>query len=588
MLKAVTTSEPLPPRDEGLFAVVGRRRLAGPVVLFGLLTALAALTEGAGLVLLVPMLAALDTGAAATGLTGRMGAALAAVGVPVQLEPLLLLFVLLVTLRAALGMARDLAGLRFEAAAIDGLRHRAWSALVHCDWRTIAALRQTDASSLIISSIDRVGYGVRQLIALFANAATLGSIALAGLAIAPAIVILAGVGGVLVLLAYRGLRRRAGLLGQELGEAYSNVHAALIEGLGALRLIKSFGREQAALEGLDDAFARTRRAEYAFGRDTGLARLAFQGAGAALLALVVWLAVRRWGMGAAAVIPTVALFARALPLLGLVQESWQNWAHARPALVDAVNLVHRTEAAAEHEGGRAQAPVAAIPAHLPPIVVERVTVRHAARAEPALDTVSLDLPPGSITALLGPSGAGKSTLADILCGLIAPDEGELRVGEAPIRGAARRQWRERVAYVQQEPVLFHASLRENLLWGAPAADEAAIAAALRAASADFALALPEGLDTVVGDRGARLSGGERQRIALARGLLRAPDLLILDEVTSALDSANEAAVTDAIRRLKGSLTIVIIGHRGALAELAERRITLAAGRVCDGTFAARG
>ena len=178
-----------------------------------------------------------------------------------------------------------------------------------------------------------------------------------------------------------------------------------------------------------------------------------------------------------------------------------------------------------------------------------------------------------------PSGAGKSTLADVLCGLTGPDSGALRVGGTPVEGALRRAWRARVAYVQQDPLLFHASIRENLLWSAPEASDAALREALEAASALFVLTLPDGLDTVVGDRGVRLSGGERQRIALARGLLRHPDLLILDEVTSALDAANEAAVSAAIARLKGRLTIVTIGHRGVLAELSDLTVALAGGRV---------
>ena len=145
--------------------------------------------------------------------------------------------------------------------------------------------------------------------------------------------------------------------------------------------------------------------------------------------------------------------------------------------------------------------------------------------------------------------------------------------------AARRGWREQVAYVQQEPVLFHTTIRENLRWAFPAADDAALDAALRDAAAHFVFALPEGLDTLVGDRGGRLSGGERQRIALARGLLRAPALLILDEATSALDAVSEAAVAEAIAGLHGRLTILIIGHRGALADLADRSLQLENGRI---------
>lgn len=226
--------------------------------------------------------------------------------------------------------------------------------------------------------------------------------------------------------------------------------------------------------------------------------------------------------------------------------------------------------------GQAAQPV---PAPLHELALRAVTVRHADRAAPALDGVTLALPVGSTTILSGPSGAGKSTVADVLGGLMAPDSGDLLLDGVALDPARRRGWRDRVAYVQQDPVLFHASIRNNLLWAAPGANEADLQAALRDASAEFVFALPDGLDTMVGDRGARLSGGERQRIALARGLLRDPALLILDEVTSALDADNEAAVTRAIAGLHGRLTILIIGHRGALASLADHAVGLDGGRV---------
>lgn len=543
-------------------------------LLLGLLTSANALTEGAGVMLLVPMLAVLG----ADGRTpGWAGALLARIDPGLRLEVLLAGFVSMMALRALLGAARDLAALALETRVVDGLRLRCWRALADCDWQILSEVRSAQASSMLISHADRVGDGLHHLIALVTASATILAVGLAALVIAPQLAVGAVAGGLVGLLAFAGLRRRAAGLGAQLEEIYRTIHGRLAEGLGALRLIKSFGQEQASAEAVAQAFAARRRAQFGLMRSTGAGRVLYQACGAILLAGLVWLAIRRWNLGPAAVLPMVALFARALPLLGAVQDAWQHWAHERPAVAALFGFIDRLEAHAETAEGAGSALPA--PGAMLPLALHEVSVIRSQRDGPTLDRVSLELAPGSVTAISGPSGAGKSTLADVLGGLISPSSGAFTVGGEIVTGAARRGWRERVAYVQQEPVLFHATIRENLLWAAPGAGAAELEQALRDAAAGFVFALPQGLETVVGERGASLSGGERQRIALARGLLRRPELLILDEVTSALDAANEAAVAGAVAGLRGRMTIVIIGHRGALAELADRRLTLACGRV---------
>jgi ATP-binding cassette subfamily C protein len=136
------------------------------------------------------------------------------------------------------------------------------------------------------------------------------------------------------------------------------------------------------------------------------------------------------------------------------------------------------------------------------------------------------------------------------------------VDEKPLRTEQMRSWRNKIGYVPQDTFLFHDTVRANLLWARPEASDEEVREALRLAAAeDFVSRLPQGMDTVLGDRGVRLSGGERQRLALARALLRKPSLLILDEATSNLDSENERRIQEAIERLHGSITILIITHR---------------------------
>ena len=533
----------------------------------GLLMAGSALTEGAGIILLVPLLASLGGGD-----TGRIGAVLAMIGVPQRLDLLLLLFVGLIVLRAVIAFARAQAAVRLEFRLVDGLRARAWQALLDCEWRTLVGMRRADSASLMITEVDRTATAVNQAIQSAALIVTLGGIGLAALAISPAASLGALAGGALVMLAYRGLRHRAGQLGIALGQAYGRIHARVQDGLGALRVIKSSGSEARSAEDMLHEFAGLRRAQSAYVRDQALGQGVLQVGGAAVLALLTWLAVMRWHVDTPRLLPLVALFARGLPLLGALQQSLGEFAHARPAVRNALALIATAEAAREPDeaGDAVQMPRVAI-------ALDAVTLRFGDAT--VLDRVSLELPARGLTALTGPSGAGKSSLADLLGGLLAPDAGAVRIDGIALDPAQRRAWRRHVGYVQQDPVLLAASVRDNLLWAAPKASEQDLHEALADAAATFVHDLPDGLGTVVGDGARLLSGGERQRLMLARSLLRRPALLILDEATSALDADNETLIAAALVRLKARMAVLVIAHRGALTDLADRTYTLAGGKL---------
>ncbi|MFF1506943.1 thiol reductant ABC exporter subunit CydD [Streptomyces sp. NPDC058326] len=209
--------------------------------------------------------------------------------------------------------------------------------------------------------------------------------------------------------------------------------------------------------------------------------------------------------------------------------------------------------------------------------LERVTVRHAGRAEPSLDAATLTVEPGETVALVGPSGAGKSTLLDVVLGFAVPEEGgSVRVGGADLGSLDLEEWRNRIAWVPQRPYLFAGTIAENVRLARPDASDEAVREALRDAGADgFVAGLPQGFDTLLGEDGAGLSAGQRQRLALARAFLADRPLLLLDEPTAALDGATEAGVVDAVRRLAAGRTVLLVVHRPALLAVADRVVSLA-------------
>ncbi len=215
------------------------------------------------------------------------------------------------------------------------------------------------------------------------------------------------------------------------------------------------------------------------------------------------------------------------------------------------------------------------------IAFENVQFAYPARPEiQALDGVSLSIAPGETVAFVGPSGAGKTTIIQLLLRFYDPQSGAIRLDGKDISALAREDFRQEIALVPQDPVIFATSARENIRFGRPDATDAEVEAAARAAAAhDFISALPEGYDAQVGERGVMLSGGQKQRIAIARAILRDAPILLLDEATSALDAESERAVQQAVDDLSQGRTTLIVAHRLATVKKADRIIVLDQGRI---------
>ena len=277
----------------------------------------------------------------------------------------------------------------------------------------------------------------------------------------------------------------------------------------------------------------------------------------------------------------VIILASAFAVLG---EVYGDLLRAAGATERLMQLLHTRSSIASP----ASALTPALPLAGSSVVLERVVFHYPSRPQqPSLNDVSLTIAPGETVALVGPSGAGKSTVFQLLLRFYDPQSGRVVVDGVPSTDMGLHTLRERMAIVPQDAVIFSSSARDNIRYGRPEASDAEVKAAATAAFADgFITDLPQGYDTFLGERGVRLSGGQRQRIAIARAILKNAPLLLLDEATSALDAESERMVQAALTSAMQGRTTVVIAHRLATVQRADRIVVLDQGRVVEqGTHA---
>ncbi|WP_169052321.1 ABC transporter transmembrane domain-containing protein [Tabrizicola sp. YIM 78059] len=294
---------------------------------------------------------------------------------------------------------------------------------------------------------------------------------------------------------------------------------------------------------------------------------------------VLWVGARDVRAGAMSVGELIQFVIYAVMVAGAVgalSEIWGELQRAAGATERLVELLNAEDTVRD--------PVRPVPLPRPvrgEIAFQDVTFRYPARPEAsALNGVSLHVRPGETVALVGPSGAGKTTILQLLMRFYDPQSGQITLDGIPLTDLARADFRQAIALVPQDPVIFAASARENIRFGRPDATDAEVEAAARAAAAhDFLTALPQGYDSWLGERGVMLSGGQKQRVAIARAILRDAPILLLDEATSALDAESEGLVQAAVERLSEGRTTLVVAHRLATVKRADRIVVFEGGRI---------
>jgi ATP-binding cassette subfamily C protein len=542
-----------------------------------LLMIFAGLTEGLSIVLLVPLLGLLDHGAGGVA-APRVHFHLPIIHTPIELglAAVLAAFCVLTSLRAFIVYWRDVATASLTFQTVNTLRNDLFSAITEANWEFLSGRRGSELNHAMTADTDRVQIAIMQILNLLQSALLTAVYIGISLVLSTKLTLVAATIGVLALAVLKPVRRRAKLYGRSLTTQRQEQYRVVTEFLSSIKVAKSFNAEPIYAEQMRSNLADVKHALVTYVRLQGRGSLIFQIVSVLGLSLFIFLAVSRFQIPVSQIIVMLFLMMRIAPRIVGLQTSTQDLLSNMAAFETMRLLELESREALEQQVG-----LDAPPASFSTLRLQSVDFHYQSEKDkPVLKGLDFAIEAGSNVAIVGPSGSGKSTVADLIMGFIEPRRGAVLVDGKPLNQIDRRAWRQRIAYVPQDVVLLHDTIAANVRLGQRAASDADVWTALEVAGAKgFVEALPDKLDTVVGDRGLRLSGGERQRIALARALLRLPLLLILDEATSALDWESRTAVGTAIKAIHGKMTVINIAHRPSMVALADTVIAIRDGEV---------
>src|SRR6202046_2827241 len=540
------------------------------------------LTEGLGVALLFPILQVAGFNLANQGHVGHYTGEVRDLLVHSGLRPslwlatLLLIFLLLMSLRSLFSRVQSVLTFRTALTYELSLSRRLYQAIINADWLFLVRRRSSDFTHALTAELSRVSTCTFLLIGTLANTIlALVYIALA-LKLSAGMTALVLATGALLLLLSRRWMRAVHQSGTAVSESVSEVYSAATEHLQNLKAMKFYDAQTSDLAMFSSLQSSALEQSFSNTRSQAAAAFWFEAGSLLVLGGIIFASLQILNVAPASILLLLAVFTRLFPRLTAAQSQLQAFLGELPAFENVMTMYHECLANAEVPGLAAAGPALAHEIRL-----EQVSFRYDAERPLVLDDLSLAIAAGRVTAIVGSSGAGKSTVADLVNGLLSPGTGRVLIDDAELTPQAARAWRRHVGYVAQDTVLFHDTVRANLRWANPDASEKDMRESLGLAAAEFVFELPQGLDTTVGDRGMLLSHGQRQRIALARALLRKPGLLILDEATSSLDFDNEKRILDAIERLQGRTTVLMIAHRVSAIQLAEMIFVIEDGRVAE-------
>lgn len=536
-----------------------------------------ALMGSISIVMLVPMLDLLEISIGDSSALGILLQPFAGLSYLQRAIVIIAVFVILLLVRAILNSVATVRQNAYLERYEMAMRQDVYDAIGIASWEALSERTGADLIQLIAVQCRQARFCLQWIIALIASVFSALLQLVIALWMSLPVTLMALVVGAGFLFLFRPFQKKSRDYGKKAVEANRKLHREIQNQLNSIKEIRAYGVQEHHNKLFEDISKEYYDISLRTTQLRVIPQLCYSVAAAVLIALAFVYSVLILDTGTAQLVVLVYIFSRLWPVFS----SWQGQLQSIQAYVPAYETICNSidELA---QGTREADRKADQLTFAEEVAFENVGFTYQNGSEEVLEDLNFSLPCGSVTALVGPSGAGKSTAADLLLGLLRPTKGQILVDGKALNAHTLGAWRKAIGYIPQEPLILNATVRENLLRFHPEAGEEEIIDALKRSLAwPFVEKLPQGLDTVLGDKGVRLSGGERQRIVLARVLMGKPKLIILDEATSALDYESENFVRETIRSLRKHTTVLIIAHRMATIRGADRAIVLLDGKIAE-------
>ncbi|WP_231862981.1 ABC transporter ATP-binding protein [Methanobacterium formicicum] len=536
--------------------------------------------EAISLIILIPLLqlVGLDVGQGSLGqIDILVSNFFSYLGLQPTLVLVLILYVVVISVSALLTRYQTLQTSEIQYQFANHLRQRLYNAITNSNWLFFSRMKSSSLAHALTNEIDRISTGTGQFLTFLASIMILVVYIIFALELAGVFTGVIFAVGIVILLVLRRRASRSRTSGEDITTTTRDLYYSILQHLDGMKTIKSFGMQDENKKIFKKQSNQVAGNYLQAIRSYADVKLLFDVGTVIVLAFMVFILIEVVKLPTASLFLLIYLFVRMIPQFSTVQRAYQYFINMLPAFGNVKSLEEQFLGNSESEE-RDNGPME----FKKSIKLENVSFSYGDEEHFTLDNLNLEIPAGKTIALAGPSGAGKSTVADLVMGLISPDQGRVTVDGKPVTNSTIHSWRNRIGYVAQETFLFNETIRFNLKLASPDASEDDLKEALKIAAAyGFVSKLPDGMDTVIGDRGVRLSGGERQRLALARALLRKPSLLIMDEASSNLDSENEKKILKAIDNIHGKITILMIAHRISTIKNADQIYLISQGKILE-------